>query len=52
MVKGGKNLDTSEDDFEVDNDATNKAIGTAFKKYSQSKKTNKVLMTKFGKAVA
>jgi len=52
MVKGGKNLDTSDDEFEVENDATDKAIGNAFKKYSQSKKTNKVLMTKFGKAVA
>ncbi len=52
MVKGGKNLDTSDDEFEVENDATDKAIGNAFKKYSQSKKTNKVLLTKFGKAVA
>ena len=52
MVKGGKDLSTDADDFEVDHNATDKAIGTAFKKYSQSKKTNKVLLTKFGKAVA
>lgn len=52
LVKGGKNLDTQEDDFSVRDDASNANIRTAFKKFAKSKKQNKVLMTKFGKAVA
>ena len=52
LVKGNKNLDTSADDFDPNEDATKGQIGTAFKKYSKSKKLNKVLMTKFGAAVA
>jgi hypothetical protein len=52
LVKGGSNLDTQEDDFSVKDDASNANIRTAFKKYAKSKKLNKVLMTKFGKAVA
>lgn len=52
LVKGGKNLDTQEDDFSVRDDASKANIRTAFKKFAKSKKQNKVLMTKFGKAVA
>ena len=52
LVKGNKNLDTTADEFDVNEDATKGQIGTAFKKYSKSKKLNKVLMTKFGAAVA
>ena len=52
LVKGNQNLDTAADDFDVNEDATKGQIGTAFKKYSKSKKLNKVLMTKFGAAVA
>ena len=52
LVKGGKNLDTQEDEFSVSDDASNANIRTAFKKFAKSKKLNKVLMTKFGKAVA
>lgn len=52
LVKGGKNLETQEDDFSVKEDASNANIRTAFKKFAKSKKQNKVLMTKFGKAVA
>ena len=52
LVKGGKNLETQEDDFSVKDDASNANIRTAFKKFAKSKKQNKVLMTKFGKAVA
>jgi hypothetical protein len=52
LVKGNKNLDTDADEFDVNEDATKGQIGTAFKKYSKSKKLNKVLMTKFGAAVA
>lgn len=52
IVRGDKfNVDV-EDDFSVDSDASDTAIRTAFKKYSNNKKTNKNLMTKFGKAVA
>jgi len=52
MVKGGKNLNTEEEDFEVQTEASDAQIRNAFKKYSKSKKTNKVLLTKFGGAVA
>ena len=52
LVKGGKHLSTQEDDFDVSQDASNANIRTAFKKFAKSKKQNKVLMTKFGKAVA
>ncbi len=50
MVKGGKGaLNTESDEF---NPSTNKSIGNDFKKFSKSKKTNKVLMQKIGAAVA
>ena len=52
LVKGGKSLETQEDEFEVKEDATKANIRSAFKKFAKSKKQNKVLMTKFGKAVA
>ena len=52
LVKGGKTLDTTEEEFEVSEDASQANIRNAFKKYAKSKKLNKVLMTKFGKAVA
>ena len=52
LVKGGKNLETQEDEFSTEEDASNTSIRNAFKKYAKSKKLNKVLMTKFGKAVA
>ena len=50
MLKGAnKDLDTSAEEF---NPTTNKSIGNEFKKFSKSKKTNKVLMQKIGAAVA
>ena len=52
LVKGGNNLATHENEFEVKEDASNANIRNAFKKFAKSKKQNKVLMTKFGKAVA
>jgi hypothetical protein len=51
-VKGGSNLSSDEDEFTVKEDATNANIRNAFKKFAKSKKQNKVLLTKFGKAVA
>ena len=51
-MKGGKNLETQEDEFAVAEDASNASIRTAFKKFAKSKKQTKVLLTKFGKAVA
>lgn len=52
LVKGGNSLATHENEFEVQEDASNANIRNAFKKFAKSKKQNKVLMTKFGKAVA
>ena len=50
MLKGGrKDLDTTNEEF---NPSTTKSIGNDFKKFSKSKKTNKVLMQKIGAAVA
>lgn len=48
-----KNLmDTEADEFDVEDDATNRQIMQSFKKHSKSKKTNKTLLTNFGRAVA
>ena len=52
LVKGGNNLDVANDDFEVSADQTKGQMANAFKKFSKSKKQNKVLMTTFGRAVA
>ena len=54
LVKGGSKFsaDTSEEDFDIKEEASNAQIRTAFKKFSKNKKLNKVLMTNFGKAVA
>ena len=52
LVKSGSALAAQSDDFSVDEDLSNNQIGAAFKKYAKNKKVNKVLMTKFGKAVA
>ena len=54
ILRSGSDLSTAEDDgFEsVDSNASKGKMMTEFKKFSKSKKTNKVLMTKFGKAVA
>jgi hypothetical protein len=54
LVKGGKGFeaDTSAEDFDVKEEASNAQIRNAFKKFSKNKKLNKVLMTNFGKAVA
>ncbi len=47
-----KQLDTEAEEFEVDEDATKGKLTQAFKKHSKSKKSNKTLLTNFGKAVA
>lgn len=52
MVKSGKALSAQSEDFEIAEDASKNQIGTAFRKHAKGKKLNKVLMTKFGKAVA
>ena len=52
LVKGGKKLKATEDEFEVKEDASTAQIRAGFKKFSASKKKNKVLLTNFGKAVA
>ena len=44
--------DTTEEDFDIKEEASNAQIRSAFKKFSKNKKLNKVLMTNFGKAVA
>jgi hypothetical protein len=52
LIKGGNQLATDDDEFDVNSDQTRGQMASAFKKYSKSKKLNKVLMTTFGRAVA
>jgi len=52
IIKGGKQLETAEAEFEPDAGATKGQITAAFKKHSKSKKNNKVLLTNFGRIVA
>ena len=52
LIKGGNQLATDDDEFDVNSDQTRGQMASAFKKYSKSKKQNKVLMTTFGRAVA
>ena len=52
LIKGGSQLATEDDEFGVNSDQTRGQMASAFKKYSKSKKQNKVLMTTFGRAVA
>ena len=54
LLKGGKNLKATDGEFDdvIESDASDAQIRNAFKKYSKGKKTNKVLMTSIGKAVA
>lgn len=54
VLKSGDTLSTSEDEGfgSVDSTASKGKMMTEFKKFSKSKKTNRVLMTKFAKAVA
>ena len=54
VIKNGKSLNTEADDSleHLAEDASKGVIGNAFKKMAKSKKTNKVLLTRFGKAVA
>lgn len=52
LIKGGNKLATENDEFGVTSDQTKNQMANAFKKYSKSKKQNKVLMTTFGRIVA
>jgi hypothetical protein len=54
IIKGGKKLSAQGDDLmdEITSDNSTAQIRNAFKKSAKSKKTNKVLLTRFGKAVA
>ena len=52
LIKAGKTLDTDAEEFSPDVDATKGQLSQQFRKFSKSKKNNKVLLTKFGKAVA
>lgn len=47
-----KRISTEAEEFEPKEDASKGQITSAFKKFSKSKKTNKTLLTNFGKAVA
>lgn len=52
LKDGRSNLSTDTEEFDATADDSKGKVTTQFKKYSKSKKTNKVLMTKLGKAVA
>jgi hypothetical protein len=52
LVKGGKTLEATGEEFDPREGASNAQIRTAFKKASSSKKKNKILLTNFGRAIA
>lgn len=54
LLKGGKSLSATDGEFDekVTENMSDAQIKTAFRKFSKGKKTNKVLMTSIGKAVA
>tara|TARA_R110000868_G_scaffold375665_1_gene640275 strand:- start:15744 stop:17918 length:2175 start_codon:yes stop_codon:yes gene_type:complete len=53
IIKGERNsLDTSDDEFEVSENANKSEIQRAFKKFTNSKKSNKIFATEFAKMVA
>ncbi len=52
VVKSGQALDTDNGELVVNEDASKGQITSAFKKFSRNKKSNKVLLTNFGAAVA
>jgi hypothetical protein len=54
LLKGGKTLSATDGEFDdqVHEDMSDAQIRNAFKKFAKGKKTNKVLMTSIGKAVA
>ena len=52
VLKGGSDMSTDIEEFDIGVGETKNKLATAFKKFSHSKKQSKVLMTKFGKAVA
>ena len=52
FIVKGQEFGVEDSEFEISDDASDGQIRNAFKKYSAGKKTNKNLMTKFGKAVA
>ncbi len=52
VVKSGQNLDTDNGELVVNEDASKGQLTSAFKKFSRNKKSNKVLLTNFGAAVA
>lgn len=52
MIKGGQALDATNDEFEVKEDAKKGDITRAFKKFANSKKSNRIIMSAFAKKVA
>lgn len=52
MIKGGQALDATNDEFEVKEDAKKGDITRAFKKFANSKKSNRIIMSAFAKKIA
>ena len=52
LIKGGKALDTDANELEIDPTAKRGAMTTAFRKFSKSKRVNKVLLSRFVDMVA
>ena len=52
LIKGGKALEASDDGFEVKEEAKKGEIARAFKKFTGSKKSNRIIMTTFAQKVA
>lgn len=52
ILRAGKELDTTNDDFEVSENANKGEITREFKKFAGSKKANRVLITRFAEVIA
>ena len=52
IIDKGRSLSGQTDDLEVDSDATPAQIARAFKKFSGSKKNNRIVTKKFAEMVA
>lgn len=52
VIRAGESLSAADDSFDGSQDSSKGQLTTQFKKFGKSKKVNKVLMTKIGKAVA
>lgn len=52
LVSSGRDLDTGDDDLDISPDMSKSRMASAFTAYGQSKKANRVFVTKFAEAIS